>query len=71
MWWSEARSAREDRGVLVSLMVDGIVVMRMRCGEGAAGALQVKVAAGVVQWCAVTALLDARRRWWRFAVADD
>ena len=53
------------------MMVDGIVVMRMRCGEGAAGALQVKVAAGVVQWCAVTALLDARRRWWRFAVADD
>ena len=26
MWWSEARSAREDRGVLVSLMVDGTMV---------------------------------------------
>ena len=50
-----------------------VVWCRFRRGQEvaamAAGAKM--VAAGVVQWCAVTALLDARRRWWRFAVAGD
>ncbi|QCD83037.1 hypothetical protein DEO72_LG2g3380 [Vigna unguiculata] len=44
-----SRARGEDELAVVSGLA-----MRMRCGEGADGALQVKVA--------------RRRRWWRFAV---